>query len=48
MFSNTFAGIAAASAVLFVGMQLVGGVLGYVAIRALYPLPVELPERSVA
>jgi glycerol uptake facilitator-like aquaporin len=48
MFSNTFAGIAPASAVLFVGMQLVGGVLGYVAIRALYPLPVERPERSVA
>ena len=35
--SNTFAGIAPASVVMFVLMQLLGGVLGYGVIRALYP-----------
>jgi glycerol uptake facilitator-like aquaporin len=35
--SNTFAGIAPASVAMFVLMQLLGGVLGYVVIRALYP-----------
>jgi glycerol uptake facilitator-like aquaporin len=37
MFSNTFAGIAPTSVVLFVVAQLVGGALGYVLIRGLYP-----------
>jgi glycerol uptake facilitator-like aquaporin len=37
MFSDTFAGIAPASAPMFVLMQLVGGLLGYGLIRALYP-----------
>ena len=35
--SNTFAGIAAASVAMFVLMQLLGGVLGYLVIRVLYP-----------
>ncbi|HXP18107.1 MAG TPA: aquaporin [Streptosporangiaceae bacterium] len=37
MFSDTFAGIAPGSAVMFVVMQLAGGVLGYALIRLLYP-----------
>jgi glycerol uptake facilitator-like aquaporin len=37
MLSNSFAGIAPGSAPLFVGAQLVGGLLAYLAIRALYP-----------
>ena len=37
MFSNSFAGIAPASVAMFVAMQLLGGILGYPAIRALYP-----------
>jgi glycerol uptake facilitator-like aquaporin len=37
MFSNTFAGIAPSSVLLFVLMQLIGGLLGYVLIRGLYP-----------
>jgi glycerol uptake facilitator-like aquaporin len=37
MFSNTFAGIAPASVLGFVGAQLVGGLLGYGLVRALYP-----------
>jgi glycerol uptake facilitator-like aquaporin len=37
MFSNSFAGIAPVSVAMFVVMQLLGGVLGYAAIRALYP-----------
>jgi glycerol uptake facilitator-like aquaporin len=36
--SNTFAGIAPASVGLFVLMQLLGGALGYVVIRILYPV----------
>jgi glycerol uptake facilitator-like aquaporin len=35
--SNTFAGIAPSSVAPFVGMQLIGGALGYALIRALYP-----------
>ncbi len=42
MFSNTFAGIAPASVPMFVVMQLVGGALGYVLIRALYPHAIRL------
>jgi glycerol uptake facilitator-like aquaporin len=37
MFSNTFAGIAPVSVLMFVLMQLLGGVLGYALIRTLYP-----------
>ena len=37
MFSNSFAGISPASVAMFVLMQLLGGVLGYTAIRVLYP-----------
>jgi glycerol uptake facilitator-like aquaporin len=39
MFSDTFAGIAPASAPMFVVMQLVGGVLALLLVRALYPRP---------
>jgi glycerol uptake facilitator-like aquaporin len=37
MFSDTFAGIAPASAPAFVGAQLVGGALAYMLVRVLYP-----------
>jgi len=37
MFSDTFAGIAPASLLPFVGMQLVGGLLALVTVRFLYP-----------
>jgi glycerol uptake facilitator-like aquaporin len=37
MFSDTFAGIAPASVPGFVGAQLVGGLVGYVLVRTLYP-----------
>jgi glycerol uptake facilitator-like aquaporin len=37
MFSDTFAGIAPSSAPLFIGAQLVGGLLAFGIIRALYP-----------
>jgi glycerol uptake facilitator-like aquaporin len=37
MFSNTFAGIAPASAPAFVAMQLIGGIAGLALIRVLYP-----------
>jgi glycerol uptake facilitator-like aquaporin len=37
MFSDTFAGIAPASVLMFVLMQLIGGLVGYVVIRVLYP-----------
>jgi arsenate reductase len=37
MFSNTFAGIAPSSAPGFIGAQLLGAALGYVAVTALYP-----------
>jgi glycerol uptake facilitator-like aquaporin len=39
MFSNTFAGIAPSSVAMFVAMQLIGGAVGYLLIRALYPEP---------
>jgi glycerol uptake facilitator-like aquaporin len=39
MLSDTFAGIAPSSAVLFLAFQLLGGVLGYGLIRGLYPSP---------
>jgi glycerol uptake facilitator-like aquaporin len=37
IFSDTFAGISPTSVGGFVGMQLVGGALGYLAVRVLYP-----------
>jgi arsenate reductase len=37
MFSDTFAGIAPSSVPLFVGAELVGGVVGFALIRLLYP-----------
>ncbi|MDT4978111.1 MAG: hypothetical protein QOG98_3869, partial [Pseudonocardiales bacterium] len=37
MLSNSFAGIAPSSVPMFVLMQLVGGLLGYGLVRALYP-----------
>ena len=42
MLSDTFAGIAPGSVAMFVLMQLIGGVLGYGLIRALYPRPEQL------
>jgi len=52
MFSNTFRGIAPASVTLFVLMQLLGGLLGYGLIRALYPnapaLAAEVAAESLA
>lgn len=39
MFSDTFAGIAPASVLPFVGLQLVGGVVALVVVRYLYPHP---------
>jgi arsenate reductase len=37
MFSNSFAGIAPSSVPTFVGAELVGGLVGYVLVRLLYP-----------
>jgi arsenate reductase len=37
MFSDTFAGIAPSSAPAYVGAQLVGGLVGWLAVRALFP-----------
>ena len=37
MFSNTFAGISPSSVAMFVGMQLLGGVVAYGLVRLLYP-----------
>ena len=37
MFSNTFAGIAPASAPVFIGAQILGGALAFVVVRVLYP-----------
>jgi glycerol uptake facilitator-like aquaporin len=45
MFSDTFAGIAPSSAPMFVLMQLVGGGLGLLAVRVLYPV-LALPDRA--
>jgi glycerol uptake facilitator-like aquaporin len=44
MLSNTFAGIAPSSVAMFVLMQLVGGAVGFVLVRALFPPPcVRMP-----
>jgi glycerol uptake facilitator-like aquaporin len=45
IFSNSFAGIAPSSVPTFVGAEIVGGVLAYLLIRALYP---GLNKRSAA
>jgi arsenate reductase len=37
MFSNTFAGIAPASAPSFIGAQIVGGALAFILVKTLYP-----------
>ena len=42
--SDTFAGIAPASVSMFVLMQLIGGVVGYLLIRALYPTKAGLAD----
>jgi glycerol uptake facilitator-like aquaporin len=41
MFSDTFAGIAPASAPFYVAAQLVGALVGYLAVRAFFPLATE-------
>jgi glycerol uptake facilitator-like aquaporin len=48
MFSDTFAGIAPASVGLFVLMQLLGGLLGYLLIRGLYPNTTAIAAEAVA
>jgi glycerol uptake facilitator-like aquaporin len=55
MFSDTFAGIAPASAPLFIGAQVVGGGLAVLLVRALYPditpsqaAEVVVPHEAVA
>jgi arsenate reductase len=44
MFSDTFAGIAPTSALPFIGAQLVGGLIGWMLVRVLFPIP--LPEET--
>lgn len=46
MFTDTFAGIAPASALPFIAAQLVGATLGYAAVRVLFP--VAVPEPAVS
>ncbi|MDX6211648.1 MAG: hypothetical protein QOF82_735 [Frankiales bacterium] len=48
MFSDSFAGIAPASVALFVLMQLIGGLLGFAAIRVLYPNADDLAAQIAA
>jgi glycerol uptake facilitator-like aquaporin len=43
MFSDTFAGISPASALPFIGAQLIGGALGWALVRALYPIAIAPP-----
>ena len=45
--SNSFAGIAPTSVAMFVLMQLIGGGLGYLLIRALYPTPLAISAKVV-
>lgn len=47
MFSDSFAGIAPASVIGFVLAQLIGGVLGYIVVRALYPATLHIPIPEV-
>jgi arsenate reductase len=46
--SDTFAGIAPSSVPGFVAMQLIGGLVGFVVIRVLFPRPDELAARLTA
>jgi len=48
MFSNTFAGIAPVSVIGFVLAQIVGGGIGYLLIKALYPRPAVLTNEVAA
>jgi len=48
MFSNTFAGIAPASVAGFVLAQAIGGALGYVLVRALYPVATDASPAAQA
>ena len=48
MFSDTFAGIAPTSAPGYLGAQLVGGLVGWLAVRALYPAATATNGRSGA
>jgi glycerol uptake facilitator-like aquaporin len=48
MFSDTFAGIAPASVLTFILMQLIGGLLGYGLIRVLYPDAPQLAAEVAA
>ena len=41
MFSDTFAGIAPASAPAYIAAQLVGGLVGWLAVRAFFPMVIE-------
>jgi len=45
-FTDTFAGIAPASVLPFIGAQLVGGAIGWLLVRALIPVPDVEPEAS--
>lgn len=46
MFTDTFAGIAPASALPFVAAQLVGAALGFLTVRALFPTPSPEPTAT--
>ncbi len=46
MLSNTFAGIAPTSVPAFVGMQAIGGMIGYGLVRLLYPPPPTAPDHA--
>jgi hypothetical protein len=43
MFSNTFAGIAPSSAPSFIAAQILGGVVAFALVRALYPKRADQP-----
>ncbi|TDP88850.1 aquaporin [Labedaea rhizosphaerae] len=47
MFSNSFAGIAPSSAPLYLGAQIVGGVLAVLLVRYLYPAPGPTPNAAI-
>jgi arsenate reductase len=46
VFSNSFAGIAAASVPAYVAAQIIGGALGLIAVRVLYPTPAEVTSHE--
>ena len=46
MFSDTFAGIAPTSVLPFIAAQLLGGILGLLTVRLLYPTPTASPPDS--